>query len=443
MEGLVLLGDSREVLRGFDESTFDAMVTDPPSGISFRGAEWDSFDNLGQFEDFLVEVLTEAYRVLKPGAHILVWSLPRTSYRTGMAIERSGFVLRDGLVGLRDRSGDILAFLESLSEEQAELLHRVAPTDNWMLHVFGQGMPKGLNIKRVLSERGTPEAEVWEGWNTSLRPGVEIWWLARKPLTEKSVVDQVLATGTGAINVDACRISGDMSELISPGTGKPRSGVGTHYSGEGSFGGSFANPPNQLGRWPTNVLLEHGVGCRLIEKSDKGVEDWKCTQSCPILRLNEQSGVRKSGNAARSGLSQKKVTTGFFANESGTSVLCYGDSGGASRFFNTFEADPFYYAAKARFGEKESEHPTVKPQKLMRHLVRLITPSGGRVLDPFAGSGSTIVAALGEGLNGVGIEKKDTFYQIASKRVQEALEREQSTLAAQEDFDFMMGLESD
>jgi len=485
VDARILLGDARTVLKGLGAESFDSMVTDPPAGISFMGSEWDTMVG---FEDLLVEVFTEAYRVLRPGAHILVWSIPRTSHKTALAIERSGYEIRDGLWDLRDRSGSVRAFLESLTEEQVELFLRALPSDSFMLHIFGQGMPKGQDIGKALEEREISGTS-WKGWHTGLRPAVEIWWLARKPLREKRLIDQVLATGTGAINIDASRIPGDMSELINPNTGKPRSGVGTHYSDSKGFGGFHANPPNPDGRWPTNLVLEHGPGCKRVgakkvpaisggafskgkdpktfnwrpskerhvrhyggEDGTETVDDWDCAPGCPIQDLDTQSGNRpgmSGGGKHREGYAGK--TFGGI-----DSTAARNDFGGASRFFNTFEFDPeyvpFVYTGKVTPGERKedleeegliNDHPTVKTRKLMSHLVRLVTPPNGRVLDPFAGSGSTIVAAVREGFSGLGIEQKESFHQIASKRVLRALEREQSASAAREDFDFMLSLESE
>ncbi len=137
----ILLGDCREVLKTLEADSFDSMVTDPPAGIAFMSCRWDNH-TLDGFERMLTEVFLEAYRVLKPGAHILVWSIPRTSHRTACAIEQAGFTIRDTLDNVKSRSSEIQAFLESLTEEQVELLLRAGPADSFILHVFGQGFPK-------------------------------------------------------------------------------------------------------------------------------------------------------------------------------------------------------------------------------------------------------------------------------------------------------------
>jgi site-specific DNA-methyltransferase (adenine-specific) len=483
----ILLGDCRDMMKTLEAESFDSMVTDPPAGIAFMNSEWDRH-TLDGFEKLLTEAFLEAYRVLKPGAHILVWSIPRTSHRTACAIEGAGFIIRDALDNIKDRSSEVQAFLESLTEEQVELLLRAGPADSFILHVFAQGMPKSHNVQKALAKAGSEEADKWKGFGSSLKPGVETWWLARKPLQEKTLIEQILSTSTGAINIDGCRVAGDMSELINPGTGKPRSGMGSHYNDEGGFGGDAANPPHPAGRWPANLVLTHSPSCKLVgskrvkgkkpEKSKKPtennlygkygerslngfyasedgtepVEAWECSPECPIKILDEQSGDRPGMSGG--GVHKKDYEGGVFGGIDSTNTA-RADFGGASRFFNQFEPDsetpPFFYTGKITSSEREdglengeeNTHPTQKTKRLMSHLVRLITPPKGRVLDPFCGSGSTIVAAIEEGMNGTGIEREVDFHEISTKRVQSALLRRSDIERAQEAWDLMSELESE
>lgn len=503
-DATILLGDCREVLKELEENTFDSMVTDPPAGIAFMGAEWDRHTMDG-FERMLTEVFLEAYRVLKPGAHILVWSIPRTSYRTAMAIEKAGFRIRDALDNVKDRSPEVQTFLESLTEEQIELLLRAGPADAFVLHLFGQGFPKSMSVgkaidkskgakrtkasgvkpgheefsgrktkKHITRDSGalegfdrpwmhdeiaseqyhqkllpaTSEAKQWEGFGTALKPAVEMWWLARKPLQEATVAEQVLATGTGALNIDGCRVAGDMSEFINPGTGKPRSGLGSHYNDAGGFGGDAANPPNPAGRWPANVVLTHSTSCHQVDAFT-----WKCTPGCPVKTLDEQSGNRPGMSGG--GTHKKDYAGGLFGGVDCTNTA-RNDSGGASRFFSQFEpnleATPFFYTGKITSSERKEDleeeelvnkHPTVKTRKLMRWLVRLVTPPLGRVLDPFCGSGSTLVAALEESMSGTGIEREPDYYTLATKRVELALMKIRDQAEKDAAFDSMFELESE
>ena len=483
----VILGDCLDVLKTIEAESFDSMVTDPPAGISFMNAKWDTH-TLDGFEFMLTKVFTEAYRVLKPGSHILVWSIPRTSHRTACAIEQAGFVIRDALDNVKDRSPEIQSFLESLTEDQVDLLLRAGPADAFMLHIFAQGMPKSHNVQKALAKAGSKEADKWKGFGSSLKPGVEIWWLARKPLQERTLIEQVLTTGTGAINIDGCRVAGDMSELINPGTGKPRSGMGGHYNDGGGFGGDAANPPHPAGRWPANLVLTHSPSCKLVgskrvkgkkpEKSEKPTENnlygsyekrslkgfyasedstepvdaWECSPECPVKLLDEQSGDRPGMSGG--GKHREGYGGGLFGGIDSPNTA-RNDLGGASRFFNQFEPDlegtPFYYTGKVTSSEREdgleggeeNTHPTQKTKKLMGHLVRLITPPSGRVLDPFCGSGSTIVAAIEEDMSGVGIEREPEYQKIATKRVQAALQRQETIKQAHETWDLMLDLESE
>ena len=547
MEAKIIQGECQAVLKTLESDSFDSMVTDPPAGVAFMGAEWDTY-TLDSFEDMLTAVFTEAYRVLKPGAHILVWSLPRTSYRTGMAIERAGFNMRDAIHNFKDRSSEVQAFLSSLTPEQMELLVRAEPTDNMIGFCFGSGFPKSLNVGKSIdrlkgAERevigaakgkggqnlnqlarlsgadsddakscgaygvdatqididipitapATPEAKQWNGFGTSLKPAIEIWWLARKPLKEKTVAEQVLATGTGALNIDACRISCSES-ITTHSRGKnqayPKRPIETtvEESGRAVRQDLFESASRQ-GRCPANVVLSHSPSCRKVGTKQAGikrsltpgdrggdtaifgsanasgttinrhcdaegketVDAYECVEGCPVKALDEQSGDRPStGGYSSSAASESILRPGQGAYQKQGPL--YADTGGASRFYQNFEPDPnappFFYGGKISTGERKSDldeeglinkHPTTKTIKLMSYLVKLITPPKGLVLDPFAGSGSTIVAAVQEGFSGVGIEREPEYHAIATKRVAAMLERKQADQESQDLFDMAMG----
>lgn len=370
----VFLGDSREVLKAMEENSFDAVITDPPSGIAFGGVAWDTFESLGAFKEYLRNIFVEVYRVLKPGGHMVVWALPRTSHFTGMALEEAGFEIRDALNNVKDRSLEVQIFLETLSPEQAELLARALPTDAYFLHVFSQGWPKSKNLV--------------SGQGTNLKPAAEVWWMARKPLLAKTVEAQLGLTGTGALNIDASRIYTDWNESDRPESWK-RSGHSAKPTAP-----KIAAPPgiginlHPLGRWPTNTLFTHAPECVATNP-----EGWDCAPHCHVKALSEQN---------------------------------------VSRYFNKFEVDPealFFYTGKVPPKERVpgDNHLTQKSRKLMRHLVRLVTPVGGHVLDPFAGSGSTLVAAVEEGFRCTGIEKNPTYAAIARQRLNQALRDQQGS----------------
>lgn len=478
----ILLGDCRDVLKTLEADSFDSMVTDPPAGIAFMSCKWDTH-TLDGFEKMLTDVFFEAYRVLKPGAHILVWSIPRTSHRTACAIEQAGFTIRDTLDNVKDRSSEIQAFLESLTEDQIEMLLRAGPADAFVLHCFGSGFPKSHNIRKALAKLGREEAAKWEGFGTALKPAIEVWWLARKPTQEDTVAEQVLVTGTGALNIDGCRVA-------STGEAYNRAPAVSGFSGiEGYEGEGRCSDPSGPGRWPANVVLTHSPSCKLVgnrrvkgkkpEKSKKPTENnlygkyrerslngfyasedgtepieaWECSPGCPVKTLDEQSGNRPGMSGG--GTHKKDYKGGLFGGIDSTNTA-RNDSGGASRFFVNFEpnmeAAPFFYTGKITASERKEDleeeelvnkHPTTKSRKLMRYLVRLVTPPKGRVLDPFCGSGSTIVASIEEGMSGTGIEREAEHYEVATTRVAKALKKQEVVQQAQEAWDLMSELESE
>jgi len=320
----VLEGDCLKVLVDIPNASIDALLTDPPAGISFMGKKWDS--NKGgrnQWIVWLTGVAKECLRVLKPGAHGLVWALPRTSHWTATALEDAGFEIRDVIT-----------------------------------HHFGTGFPKSHNVG--------------DGWGTALKPATENWILVRKPLGEKNIAANVLEWETGAINIDGTRIGF-------------RSAADEHESKQKNRHADFKSGPrdnhvygqdmrhrgdqgnyNPSGRWPANLILSHHPDC-----------DGVCVEGCPIRLLDRQNG--------------------------------------ASRFF---------YCAKPSRKERDNggpnNHPTVKSLKLMQYLCRIITPPDGIVLDPFAGTGTTGIAALQEGFSFIGIEQDKEYCALAHKRIEAA-----------------------
>jgi len=300
--------------------------------------------------------------------------------------------------------------------------------------VPGENHTERVNLDETSAH--TAEAQQWEGWGTALKPAFEPIVVGRKPFAKGSTVaGNVLEWGVGGLNIDASRVAADMSEFVSA-TGKPRSGMGHAHGfamGDG-YGGENANPPNALGRWPANVILdEYSAGL-----------------------LDEQSGVTASKSSNRGELltGQAGGLAGEIPNYSpGTNtVRGHNDSGGASRFFYCAKAskrdrnegldglEPERHADRVADdgvgGEnprnrtntaKQNFHPTVKPTTLMRYLIKLVTPPGGTVLDPFTGSGSTGKAALLDGFGFVGVELTEEYLPIIEGRLRWANEQEGET----------------
>lgn len=353
-----------------DAQTIDAIVTDPPYGIGFMGKGWDCSV---PGEDFA----REALRVLKPGGHLIAFAATRTVHRLAVALEDAGFEIRDQIAWLQWQG-----FPKSLDVSKAiDKAAGVAPsrvTENPTGSLGGLGSAGWNATPRHLhyDEPATEDAKRWSGWGTALKPAFEPAILVRKPL-EGTVAANVLKWGTGAINVDACRYAyGDpawpgpqenddtrRSAGVSPSA---RSAYGEFRadSGEGRefFGG------HDLGRWPANIYH--------CPKPSRGERERGCERL--QARTGAEAVEREEGTA---GLNSPRAGAGRTAS-------------GVRNY-----------------------HPTVKPIDLMVWLCRLITPPGGRVLDPFLGSGTTGIAALRCGFDFTGIERDPDYTTIARARI--------------------------
>lgn len=362
---MIYNGDCIEVLRTLPDNSVDSLVTDPPAGISFMGKDWDHHKGgRKQWTAWMAEVMTECLRVMKPGAHGLVWALPRTSHWTGSALEDAGFEVRDVVS-----------------------------------HLFGTGFPKSMNLKKA----GAGDA--WEGYGTALKPAHEMWFLVRKPISEKTVASNVLKWGVGGLNIDGCRIEVSSSD---PNHRKPSvdwKNANTPMVTNFGSGGRPKEALNLSGRFPANLVLSHNPDC----------EDDQCSLSCAAAMLDAQSGPCKTGDI------KPGTLQGF-----GGSANTYGSGRVASEYKSDSAtgASRFFYCAKISTSERnaglvetKNVHPTVKAQRLMRYLCRLITPPNGVVLDPFMGSGSTGVAAKSESFKFIGIEIDPEYVEIAKKRI--------------------------
>jgi DNA modification methylase len=393
---VILLGDCRERMRELDAESVDAVVTDPPYHLTqasrggsprtndpatpygrtrlgsagFMGKTWDGGDVAHD-----PTLWAEAFRVMKPGAHLVAFGGTRTFHRLTCAIEDAGFEIRDCLSWLYG-SGfpKSLDVSKAIDKAAGCVRPRVAGGCGSAGTISTVGLVPG---EAISGEAISGEAIRWNGWGTALKPAWEPIILARKPLIG-TVAANVLAHGTGAINVDGCRI----------GTGEP---LGRENHSTSTFNHKnttpFVDNSRGLGRWPANVLLDEEAA----------------------RALDIQSGMLTSG------ANPTRRMTGLGYHGADGQDECNAprgaDSGGASRFF---------YTAKASRSDREAgnNHPTVKPVSLMRWLVRLVTPPGGLVLDPFAGSGSTGVAAEAEGLRFVGIELDPEYAEIARRRIE-------------------------
>jgi hypothetical protein len=260
----------------------------------------------------------------------------------------------------------------------------------------------------------TDAARRWAGWGTALKPAWEIIVLARKPL-DGTVAGNVLAHGTGALNIDGCRVEGVVPQVTQGVTRRAAEGQAIYGAGHDRRRAPQESNPHPSGRWPPNFLLSHHPDC-----------NGSCVDQCPVRGLDAQAGERPSGGVPPR---RKPTDNGFSGGWTGNDITegIYASSGGASRFYPCFawEADdffPLFYCPKASRAERGAgnTHPTVKPLALMRWLARLVCPPGGLLLDPFCGSGSTLLAADAEGFDALGCDDDPESVAIARRRLDAA-----------------------
>jgi site-specific DNA-methyltransferase (adenine-specific) len=392
MKTQLILGDCLDKLKDLEADSVDSIVTDPPYGLSFMGKKWD-YDVPSQ------AIWEECMRVLKPGGHLLSFAGSRTYHRMAVRIEDAGFEIRDQIM--------------------------------W---IYGSGFPKSHNVGHKLGEE-------YKGMGTALKPAHEPIVMARKPF-KGTVADNVLEWGTGGINIDGCRIG----TYDTFGGGAKATKI---FDGDAGYNGDGWKAGNEAGRFPANIIFDEEAGKILDEQSGKLNKQAKCKTDNKSGWQNEYVGGNEVNPVERK---------------------LYLDEGGASRFFycpkaskkdrdegmpekvGVFiqrprredgsviykETHPEEWA-EAMKGKHRSEktskaaaeellqddksatrniHPTVKPTDLMGYLIRLVTPKGGVVLDPFTGSGSTGKAAVREGMNFIGIEREEEYFHIAKQRIE-------------------------
>ena len=411
MSHTVIEGDCLKSLKKLEDNSVDSLVTDPPAGIAFMGKDWDK-DKGGRtaWVQWMTEVMSECYRVLKPGAHGFVWALPRTSHWTAWALEDAGLEVRDSVHHLFGsgfpKSLDVSKAIDKMHGAEREVIGKYKHPDGKTRNSKG-GFKESANtygvgeipFERPETAPSTPDAKQWNGWGTALKPAHEVWWLVRKPLSEKTVAKNVLKHGTGAINVDGCRV--ETIDNLNGGAYSPGERSRSESAWGGGVGGGVMRGAKKefeqpQGRFPANLIVSGDAREVLDEQSGQ---------------LSQVGGPKKTTH-----------DDGMFGI--GTPGRIYReDNRGASRFF--FDgADPFLYCAKSSKKDRNSggavnnTHPTCKSQKLMRYLCKMITPPNGTVLDPFMGSGSTGVAALAEGFSFIGIEQEKEYADIARARLE-------------------------
>jgi DNA modification methylase len=438
----VYLGSNLDILPTLPDNSVDSIVTDPPYELGFMGKKWD---NSGIA--YSVELWQQCYRVLKPGGHLLAFGGSRTWHRLAVAIEDAGFEMRDSIAWLYGsgfpKSMNIAKAIEAtlttgnsnktqFKKLSGEKTKRRDANGLYSANEFHGNRPADYTESAdgdflTNLDPTTPEAKQWQGWGTALKPAFEPVVVARKPLIG-TVAANVLVWGVGGLNIDGSRIAGESW------------GSRPAHSPKEVFEGGWtpkATESSSQGRWPANIILdEYTAGL-----------------------LDEQSGISKS-TGGRIG---KKETSNIDFGLSGKYEKGdpgFGDVGGASRFFYVAKAskkdrneglDELEGQSIGAKGNglgrtcatcsatvldgcdcpdrtfvnptRQNFHPTVKPTALMEYLIRLVTPAGGVVLDPFTGSGSTGKAALLNGYRFIGCELTEDYLPIIEGRLKHAAEQ--------------------
>ena len=399
--GRVLVGSCLDRLKDLPDASIDSIVTDPPYELGFMGKSWDASGIA-----YNVELWTECLRVLKPGGHLLAFGGTRTYHRMVVAIEDAGFEIRDSIHWIYGsgfpKSLDVSKAIDKQAGAERPVIGKAKHSQPAKSGHHAGSTAK--HIKPVEEGRFTPDvtapatdaAKQWAGWGTALKPAHEPIVVARKPLAG-TVAANVLAHGTGALNIDECRI-GEFVNTTPSGIDR----YNQNYVNDGAERATIEGTTSgATGRWPANVIFDKAAGVELDAQS--GIEASRffyCAKP-----------GKKERNAGLEGLPE---STSKFGNQKN------GEDNGDGSVNDKFTTAP-----------KQNFHPTVKPVALMRYLVRLVTPPNGTVLDPFLGSGTTAVAAIREGFDWVGCEMTADYLPIIKGRVTHAVTeaaKEQPTL---------------
>lgn len=460
--GKILHSEAGEALSEMEPESFEACVTDPPYELGFMGKSWDR-SGIAFDPDFWEEV----YRVLKPGAHLLSFGGTRTHHRMMAAIEDAGFEIRDTLTwhygGGFPKATDMSKTIDRRKgkSDEREVVSTRKETSG-LKRIDEKNKDHGFRPNEYFDDEpdvieetkpATEKAKRWEGWKTGLKPATEFICMARKPF-DGATVDALLEHGVGALNVDDCRIG------VDPNDENIRENWQDHERSTSSiFGeadGAAKDFDGSEGRYPANLLMDDRASALMDEQSGElysasavyGTEDGgeslfgsgeggRKTDGHDAtggasrffrtvsnnegrypsnLLLDERASVMLDGQSGKcpTGNSSHGGKGGMFnLSENKKELPAYHDKGGASRFFYCPKAS----TSERNLGVEENDHPTVKPVELMGYLIRLVTPEGGKVLDPFGGSGTTGMAAVLEQKQFVIVEKDEDSADLAQNRI--------------------------
>jgi len=374
----LLHGNCLEIMTTLDAESVDSIVTDPPYGLSFMGKDWDHGVPGEAF-------WREALRVAKPGTHLLAFGGTRTYHRLACAIEDAGWEIRDCIMWVYGsgfpKSHDVSKAIDREVGAEREVVGQKAAGWHASNSVNDDGWQgEYANERKVnITAPATDAARQWQGWGTALKPAYEPIIVARKPLVG-TVAANVQQYGTGAINVDGCRVGTD------GGTAK-------------------GNPPKD----ESNGIYGHGINgaCDIL---DIGKGRWPAN----FIHDNSNEVAAGLGESARFFYTAK-------ASKRDRDEGCESFQPRLAGVMN-MRSDNHAQATGNIFAPKSNHHPTVKPTDLMRYLCRLVTPPSGTVLDPFMGSGSTGKGATLEGFDFIGIEQNVEYLEIAKARIQHAID---------------------
>jgi len=414
----LLLGDCKEKLKELEDNSIDAIVTDPPYGLSFMGKKWD-------YDVPSIDIWKECLRVLKPGGYLLSFAGTRTQHRMAVNIEDAGFEIRDMIAWVYGsgfpKSLNIGKAIDKMLGNERELIS-VGGKCGVFAHA-GDGREQDINNYQAVTTKGNSE---WEGWGTALKPALEPITVARKPLGEKTVAENCLKWGVGGINIDGCRVGTE----------------GITTNGKGKQDGNTPIVPQSpdfvgethIGRFPANLIHDGSdevVGLFPQNKSTANVRHNKASENTCMSGKNYERdgyGYSDSGSAARffycAKASKRERNIGCEGLEKKVGV---GNFMAEAKWINDPRSPNGGYEA-APSKPQSNSHPTVKPIALMEYLVKLVSREGQVVLDPFMGSGTTGMACKRLDREFIGIEMMEEYMEIAKARIDGVKKREQLNL---------------
>jgi len=388
----VFHGSNLDVLPFMADNSVDSIVTDPPYELGFMGKSWDSTGIA-----YNVEVWTECLRVLKPGGHLLAFGGSRTWHRMAVAIEDAGFELRDNIAWLYGsgfpKSHNISKAIDKVQGGQVKVGKAFKVAGEYGDRDLRDPETQGASREEMRHKADTDDAKKWSGWGTALKPAFEPVVVGRKPLSG-TIAENVLEWGVGGLNIDASRIGMTAEDKEkSANNWKPHG----YESKENIYeiGIKVLASNQKEGRWPANLILDEYTAGLLDEQSEDVSRFFYVAKASKRDRNEGLDELPETQASKMTGRSE--------------------GSAGLVRIREDGSIGENPYAGKS--GAAKNFHPTVKPTDLMRYLIKLVTPAGGVVLDPFTGSGSTGKAALLDGYQFLGIEMTDDYLPIIQGRL--------------------------